>query len=136
MKRLVSQMALTLALVTMLTFLIGGGTASAQTIHRANTTAVSVAAACPATVQEGSSGSAVVTLQKALNGLLDKTSDPSFYEMSPDTFHFPLATDGSFGPQTLSAVIDFQTWNSPQFGGTLVVDGIVGPNTWHVLHKC
>lgn len=108
---------------------------AASTTAARHTTAA-VALSCPPTVQYGSSGSAVKTLQSALNELYQDYDDPSYYEMSPDSFNYPLAVDGSFGPQTRNAVIDFQTWNSPAFGGNLVVDGIVGPNTWHVLHKC
>jgi peptidoglycan hydrolase-like protein with peptidoglycan-binding domain len=108
--------------------------AASRTTTSSHATAQSVP--CPPTVQKGSSGSAVGTLQTALNELFNDFDDPSFYEMSPDSFNVPLQVDESFGPQTLSAVIDFQTWNSPLFGGTLVVDGVVGPHTWHVLHKC
>jgi peptidoglycan hydrolase-like protein with peptidoglycan-binding domain len=132
MKRLFSQMALTFALVAMLTFLIGS-TASAQstlTTHRTSTAAISVSLACPPTISEGSGGAAVVTLQQALNKLYRDFADPSWWENSPQNAHPPLSVDGSFGPLTRAAVIDFQYWNS------LTQDGIVGPNTWHVLHKC
>jgi hypothetical protein len=39
----------------------------------------------------------------------------------------PLAIDGIFGPDTLGAVRQFQTWVG------LTVDGIVGPNTWNAF---
>lgn len=132
MKHLFSQMALMLALVAMLTFLIGS-TASAQstlTTHRASTAAVSVPLACPPTISEGSQGAAVVTLQQALNELYRDFDDPSFWENSPQNAHPPLSVDGIFGSNTHAAVIDFQTWNA------LTPDGIVGPKTWHALHKC
>lgn len=135
MKRIFSRMVLALGLIAALTFLFSG-TASAQMAPTTHQTVTTVAAACPPTVSEGSTGSAVRTLQSALNELFNDTDDPSFYEMSPDTFHHPLTVDGDFGSQTLHAVIDFQTWNSPAFGGTLQVDGIIGPQSWHVLHKC
>lgn len=132
MKRLFCQMALALTLVAMLTFLIGG-TASAQSVQvtqRANTAAASTSLACPPTISEGSQGAAVVTLQQALNELYRDFDDPSFWENSPQNAHPPLSVDGIFGSNTHAAVIDFQNWNA------LTQDGIVGPKTWHVLHKC
>jgi peptidoglycan hydrolase-like protein with peptidoglycan-binding domain len=138
MKRAFSKLAVLFVLLTAFA-LISHGTASAHSATVKPQTvspSVIVPFACPATVQEGSSGSAVRTLQSALNGLLNNFNDPSFFEMSPDTYTAPLSVDGSFGSQTLRAVIDFQTWNSPAFGGTLTVDGIIGPQSWHVLHKC
>jgi peptidoglycan hydrolase-like protein with peptidoglycan-binding domain len=39
----------------------------------------------------------------------------------------PLAIDGIFGPDTLTAVQQFQTWVG------LSVDGIVGPSTWNAF---
>ena len=42
---------------------------------------------------------------------------------------YALAADGTFGPQTRSAVKSFQGTEG------LTVDGIVGPNTWQALIK-
>jgi len=134
MKRLFPKMALVLVLIAALTVLVGG-TASAQSTaanHQTVTTAVAAPlASCPPTIQEGSTGSVVVTLQRALNELYRDFDDPSWFLNSPDNFQPPLAVDGIFGPLTRNAVIGFQFWNPP-----LQVDGIVGPQTWHVLHKC
>ncbi len=134
MKRLFPKMALVLVLIAALTFLVSG-TASAQSTvvnhHTVPMTAAAPLTSCPPTIQEGSTGSVVVTLQRALNELYRDFDDPSWFVNSPDNFHPPLAVDGSFGPLTRNAVIDFQFWNPP-----LQVDGIVGPQTWHVLHKC
>lgn len=138
MKRIISKLGVALVVVAAMTFLISG-TASAQTITNAHQTipaSVHAALACPATLVEGNSGSTVKTLQIALNGLFDNRFSPFFFEDSPDVYHNPLTVDGSFGSQTLDAVIDFQTWNSPAVRGSLVVDGEVGPNTWHDLGKC
>lgn len=60
----------------------------------------------------GSIGAAVKDLQSRLNH-----------------FDFNLVIDGSFGPLTRNAVIQFQRNNG------LEVDGIVGPGTWAALKK-
>lgn len=81
---------------------------------------------CPATIQNGSTGSLVVTLQRDLNyDYSHKVFGNTPYNFSP-----PLATDGQFGPLTENAVKDFQTKKG------LSVDGIVGPHTWHALGAC
>jgi hypothetical protein len=81
---------------------------------------------CPATIQNGSSGSLVVTLQSELNARYSSKVFPN----SPYNFSPPLAQDGQFGPLTVNAVKDFQTKKG------LSVDGIVGPQTWGALGNC
>ena len=63
------------------------------------------------TVRLGSDGGGVALLQTLLN----------------KTLGIKLTIDGNFGPDTLSAVNMFQKENA------LVVDGIVGKNTWRAL---
>ena len=65
----------------------------------------------PPTIKKGADGSSVKLLQTRLS-----------------EFGFPTAVDGDFGPNTETALKDFQT-----FWGTLVVDGIAGPLTWTAL---
>lgn len=81
---------------------------------------------CPATIQNGSAGSLVVTLQSELDSLYSKKVFPN----SPYNFHPPLAKDGAFGPLTENAVKDFQTKKK------IGIDGIVGPQTWNALGNC
>ncbi|MDR1559130.1 MAG: peptidoglycan-binding protein [Clostridiales bacterium] len=64
----------------------------------------------------GSSGSDVLTLQRALNSL------SAYYPQIPQ-----LTEDGQFGNGTRNAVIQFQNL----FG--LSPDGIVGPSTWNAI---
>ncbi|HEU5380702.1 MAG TPA: peptidoglycan-binding protein [Ktedonobacteraceae bacterium] len=81
---------------------------------------------CPGTIQNGSTGSLVKSLQGDLNSLYSK----KIFSNSPYNFHPPLVADGQFGPMTANAVKDFQKKKG------LTVDGIVGPKTWHALGKC
>jgi hypothetical protein len=81
---------------------------------------------CPATIENGSTGALVQTLQGDLNTRYTNKVFPN----SPYNFHPPLAQDGDFGPLTENAVKDFQTKEG------LSVDGIVGPQTWHALGHC
>ncbi len=81
---------------------------------------------CPATIQNGNTGSLVVTLQTKLDTLYSQKVFPN----SPYNFHPPLAKDGQFGSLTESAVKDFQKKKG------LSVDGVVGPITWHALGNC
>lgn len=119
--------------MALLAFSLAFGTLSfASTAHAASSNAAvpKVALACPATIEEGSTGSSVRTLQAELNTLYQDYSDPRWFTDSPDAYSNPLAVDGDFGPQTRDAVIDYQFWNG------LSVDGIVGPQTWHSLGHC
>lgn len=63
------------------------------------------------TLQDGSSGTAVQRLQRALTAALGTT----------------VAIDGLFGPDTTAAVEQYQSSRH------LTADGIVGPNTWGAL---
>jgi peptidoglycan hydrolase-like protein with peptidoglycan-binding domain len=69
----------------------------------------------PATIQEGSSGDDVRWAQYLLVRRLILSDQ--------------IQIDGIFGPQTKTAVIEFQQ------GAGLTQDGIVGPLTWGVLEQ-
>ena len=81
---------------------------------------------CPATLQNGNTGSLVVSLQSELNARYSKKVFPN----SPYNFHPPLVKDGAFGANTANAVKDLQKKKG------LLVDGVVGPRTWHALGNC
>jgi peptidoglycan hydrolase-like protein with peptidoglycan-binding domain len=69
------------------------------------------------TLQQGSSGDVVKSLQRVLS------TGGSEWGVSPG------AVDGQFGPKTKSSVVAFQKW------GGVTQDGIVGDQTWDVsLH--
>ena len=68
----------------------------------------------PGTLQIGSTGPDVVTLQMTLNA-------------HPPSALPPLLVDGDFGPLTLARLEEFQEDNG------LPVDGIAGPLTWEAL---
>lgn len=74
---------------------------------------------CPPTIQSGSTGSWVKTLQQELNARGMKGADGK-----------TLSVDGDFGPNTQYAVKNWQTREK------IAVDGIVGPITWHTLGNC
>ncbi|GHO87917.1 serine/threonine-protein kinase [Dictyobacter formicarum] len=82
--------------------------------------------ACPSTIQSGSTGSLVKTLQNSLNAHYNAHDFPN----SPYNFSPPLTVDGDFGSLTQSAVKDYQSAKGLQ------VDGVVGPQTWHSLGYC
>ncbi|GCF10017.1 serine/threonine-protein kinase [Dictyobacter arantiisoli] len=84
------------------------------------------APACPSTIQYGSTGLLVNTLQRALNTHYNAHD----FSNSPDNFSPPLSVDGDFGSLTQSAVNDYQSAKGLQ------VDGVVGPMTWHSLGYC
>jgi peptidoglycan hydrolase-like protein with peptidoglycan-binding domain len=70
------------------------------------------------TLQEGSTGAVVSSLQQVLSNGASGQWNTS-----------PGAIDGSFGPATKASVKAFQTW------GGVTADGIVGDQTWAVsLH--
>jgi zinc D-Ala-D-Ala carboxypeptidase len=70
---------------------------------------------CPATIQEGSQGEPVVTLQVELNWIFDYKN---------------VDVTGYFGPETDAALRDFQS------GAGLPANGIADPTTWHALGEC
>ncbi|MEU4390228.1 peptidoglycan-binding protein [Kribbella sp. NPDC023855] len=70
-----------------------------------------LAAGDKVTVQNGSTGTAVSRLQRALTAALGRS----------------VVIDGSFGPLTETAARDYQSTRQ------LVVDGVVGPVTWSAL---
>jgi peptidoglycan hydrolase-like protein with peptidoglycan-binding domain len=70
---------------------------------------------CPQTIQMGSQGEPVASLQLELNWIFGYQDVP---------------VDGYFGATTDAAVRDFQG----HFG--LPVNGIVDPTTWHALGEC
>lgn len=75
-------------------------------------------------LQYGSQGAAVSELQNDMNRIF-----PSYPMMR-------LIVDGEFGPNTLSAVIEFQRrYNLTNDGEDLLVDGVVGPKTWAAFAK-
>jgi peptidoglycan hydrolase-like protein with peptidoglycan-binding domain len=81
---------------------------------------------CPPTIQIGSSGTWVRALQSRLNY-------EWFYGDLTNGF---LSVDGSFGPLTRSAVTDFQTKWHDRGHSNMLIDGIVGPQTWGALGMC
>lgn len=70
---------------------------------------------CPLTIQEGSQGAPVTTLQVELNWIFGYKNVP---------------VDSYFGPTTDAAVRDFQSHVG------LPANGIVDPTTWHALGEC
>lgn len=70
---------------------------------------------CPQTIQEGSQGAPVTTLQVELNWVFGYQNVP---------------IDSVFGTETDAAVRDFQSHVG------LPANGIVDPTTWHALGEC
>ncbi|WP_067927611.1 peptidoglycan-binding protein [Alicyclobacillus shizuokensis] len=88
-----------------------GGTSGKSSSSQSSSKSSTVTISSTPTLREGSSGSAVKTLQTALNQL-----------------GYSCGTvDGVFGSKTLSAVKKFQKAKG------LVMDGVVGPKTWAAL---
>lgn len=52
-----------------------------------------------------------------------------------NSFGYNLVVDGSWGPLTQAAVLDFQKNHKDYSGRQLAVDGCVGPLTWGALQK-
>lgn len=103
---------------------------SASSAHAATLTPSIAASSCPATVREGSTGSAVRLAQESLNWWEENSNFQ--WSTAPGL----LTVDGDFGPKTKQEVIDFQEWYSATYHVSLTVDGIVGPKTWHALGHC
>ncbi|HEU5377620.1 MAG TPA: peptidoglycan-binding protein [Ktedonobacteraceae bacterium] len=99
----------------------GPGVASAHSTSAGSAMLPAVTTSCPPTLQQGSSGTWVKALQFRIN--IVATAD-----LGSSTH---LSTDGSFGPQTKSAVQEIQV----AYGG-IDTNGIVGPQTWSVLGVC
>lgn len=81
---------------------------------------------CPPIIQSGSTGNPVKMLQHVLNAAYKQHTFPN----APHNFSPPLAEDGDFGPATQAAVEDYQ------MAKNLLVDGIVGSQTWQALGYC
>ena len=76
---------------------------------------------CPSEPQigVGNAGTCVKTVQWYLNNFRRTTYNEA-----------PITVDGDFGPNTKSAVEQFQKWQN------ISVDGIVGPQTWREFNSC
>jgi murein L,D-transpeptidase YcbB/YkuD len=82
---------------------------------------------CPPTQTEGANNTFV-------NALQHMVTEAAYYnwisQTSPNSGWYPLSTDGSFGPNTLKGVENFQAGNG------LTPDGSVGPLTWGAMGMC
>jgi peptidoglycan hydrolase-like protein with peptidoglycan-binding domain len=82
---------------------------------------------CPPTQNEGDNNTFV-------NALQHMVTETAYYfnnvQTSPNSGWYPLSTDGSFGPNTLKGVENFQASNG------LPADGSVGPLTWGAMGMC
>lgn len=78
---------------------------------------------CPATIQEGSTGSLVKELQTNLDWD-ELPSDPG------------IDVDGDFGPLTKAGVIRFQKYAFPNGPSSTEWNGQVGPHTWGAMGMC
>jgi peptidoglycan hydrolase-like protein with peptidoglycan-binding domain len=93
----------------------------AATTPQGASPAATFAACSQGLYEQGSTGACVMLIQRTLNQLA-----------AQGTIHLtnaPLAVDGIFGPETASAVRQFQAQEG------IPVDGIVGPQTWGKLQN-
>ncbi len=69
----------------------------------------------------------------------DKQTAPNemvkFLQQRLNAYNFPLKVDGFFGAKTEAAVIALQERGNDH-DRSVVVDGIVGPQTWKGLNAC
>ncbi len=96
--------------------------ASTHSTARAASAAPAVDISCPPTQSQGADNDWVKVIEYWLNNL----DENGFINFST----FPLAADGSFGPNTNTAVVQFQQELN------LKGDGIVGPLTWSAMGFC
>jgi peptidoglycan hydrolase-like protein with peptidoglycan-binding domain len=59
----------------------------------------------------------------------------AFLQRRLNAYNFPLKIDGFFGAKTEAAVIGLQQRGSDH-DSSILVDGIVGPQTWEGLAAC
>jgi len=114
-------------------FVLGGMLLAASLLFtlspiRTPTTYAATTIACPASQSEGADNDWVQVIQWRLNGLND-TGDGDF---AFPGVTMPLSTDGSFGPATETAVVDFQ--NDVGIGSS--GGGVVGNRTWAAMGFC
>jgi peptidoglycan hydrolase-like protein with peptidoglycan-binding domain len=72
--------------------------------------------------------SSLPTLARSANPI--KNEDVRYLQQFLNKKGYAVATDGMFGPKTEQAVIKFQKQQQ------ILVDGIVGPQTWIALGGC
>ena len=105
---------------------------AASTKAHATQAAASPNVSCPPQIGYGNTGTWVRWAQDSLNtqyGASTFTNSPyNFYPYSEA--NTPLKEDGIFGIDTENATRDFQ------YAHHLLVDGIIGPHTWHALGWC
>jgi hypothetical protein len=82
------------------------------------------ASSCPPTIRYGSTGWWVWALQDELNKYSYEVSGPYLEE------------DSIFGSKTKAGVVKFQRYYHDRLDNRILVDGIVGPQTWRLLGFC
>ncbi|MEH0108581.1 peptidoglycan-binding domain-containing protein [Tersicoccus sp. MR15.9] len=86
------------------------------------------AASCTSYIYgSGGSGPCVANIQKMLNGVANAEAHGDPTRGCNSLYLHYIATDGSWGPRTDTAVRRFQGWTCSK------VDGVVGPATWRAL---